>query len=157
MARSSLVQLGVACTAWPLAKERSSRPVLSSTTTSEIPPRFQRIAAMRSPACDQRGSVPWTSSPPSVIGVMRRPSGERCRRRRESADTSNEGVAPLAIGTGKADAESLPRREVEPEGDEQCAFLLDEIADARRPARFRDIIYEQRSVRVRALAEGKRR
>ena len=70
--RPSGAQLGDPSTERERDRTEMTEPVVSSTTTSETPSRERRIAAMRAPSGDQRGSDHWVSGALVVIGVTSR-------------------------------------------------------------------------------------
>jgi hypothetical protein len=85
--RPSGDQLGAPCTARAWLIRQTSRPSVSRRTMAVYPPRRHVAAAMCVPSGDHRGSMYWASGPPSVIGLITRPSDET-RTRREPPGTA---------------------------------------------------------------------
>src|SRR3989304_5981226 len=112
MALSPRAQLGLPFTARARPTVRSTRPVVSRMAISLVPPYVPRVAAMRVPACDQRGSLQTVSGQAPVSGAMRAaPPTTRTRTRREAPGaswTATTSRAPVAApgspggGAGRA-------------------------------------------------------
>src|SRR5450759_4584683 len=82
MALSPFIQLGLPLTARERPRVCSTRPVVSSMAISLVPPWSQRVAAMRSPEWDQRGSDQTVSGELLVRGLRgAAPFGVRGERR----------------------------------------------------------------------------
>ncbi len=139
-----------------VGERKIGRAAVAPTDSVTRPRRVDAVGAeglATGPAAIENGRVTEPAGIERVGSVARELSPRLERTGAGLADRARDRVAELAPGLGERDAESAARRRVEQIWNEVFALRLHELSDRGIAARLREVIHEERAVRVRGFAE----